>query len=135
MSQTGEDQERCSVGLGPECFEGPVESGGRVGLRTTRRDEDQHPGAGDDQAFGDVAHHGQSSHQVAGGAFEVVEKGAAGSLVDVIPAYRDDDDAGGDECDRAGAGLDQACAEPRILCTGGFPGAAGESERGYANAK
>ena len=60
----------------------------------------------------------------------VVEKVAAGSLVDVIPAHRDDDHAGGDECDRAGAGLHQACADPRILGTGGFPGAPGESERG-----
>ena len=39
-SQAGGDQECCSVGLGPECFEGPVESGGRVRLRTTRRDDD-----------------------------------------------------------------------------------------------
>jgi hypothetical protein len=44
--------------LGAEGFEGAVESGGRVWLRTTRRDYDEHPGApGDNQAFGDVAHH------------------------------------------------------------------------------
>jgi hypothetical protein len=39
----------------------------------------------------------QPSHQVAGVAFEVVEKAAAGSLVDVIGAHRDDDHACGDE--------------------------------------
>ena len=120
--QAGRDQEYCSVGLGPECFEGPVESGGRVRLRTTRRDDDQYPGAGDNQAFGDVADDAQSSHQVAGPAFEVIDKVAAGSLVDVIRADRDDDDAGGDECDRAGAGLHQACADTRILLTGGLFG-------------
>ena len=79
-SQAGRDQQRCSVGLGAECFEGPVESGGLVGLRTTHRDDDQHAGAGDDQAFSDVAHHAQPLHQVAGAAFEIVEKVAAGSL-------------------------------------------------------
>ena len=39
-------------------------------------------------------------------------------------------DAAGDECDRAGAGLHQACADPGILLTGGLPGTPGESERG-----
>ena len=34
------------VWLGSERFEGPVEAGGRVGLRMTRRDEDQYSGAG-----------------------------------------------------------------------------------------
>src|SRR6188508_2934823 len=73
-SQAGSDQHRCSVGLGPECFEGSVEPGGLVRLRTTRRDDDQHPGAGDHQAFGDVSHRAQSSHQVAGVALEVIDK-------------------------------------------------------------
>ena len=87
------------------------------------------PRRGDDQASANTDR-AQSSHQVAGAAFEVVEKGAAGSLVDVIAAHRDDDHAGGDECDGAGAGLHQACADPGILCTGGLPGAPGEPERG-----
>ena len=53
-SQPGSDQQRCSVGLCPQRFESPVETGGRVRLRTTRRDNDQNPGTGDDQSFGDV---------------------------------------------------------------------------------
>src|ERR1700752_5116718 len=81
----------------PQRFESPVETGGRVRLRTTRRDNDQNPGTGDDQSFGDVPHHAQSSHQIAGIAFEVIEKVATGSLVDVIPTDRDDDHAGGDK--------------------------------------
>jgi len=38
--------------------------------------------------------------------------------------------AGGDECDRAGAGLHQACAHPRILLTVGLPGTLGKSKCG-----
>jgi hypothetical protein len=47
----------------------------------------------------------------------------------VISTDRDDDHAGGDECDRAGAGLHQACADIRILLTSGLSGTSGESER------
>jgi hypothetical protein len=46
-SQAGGDQECRSVGLGAECFESPVESGGRVRLRTTPCNDDQHSGTGD----------------------------------------------------------------------------------------
>jgi hypothetical protein len=46
-SQAGGDQECRSVGLGPKCFESPVEFGGRVRLRPTRCDHDQHSGSGD----------------------------------------------------------------------------------------
>jgi hypothetical protein len=42
-SYPGGDQEPCSEGLGAEGFEGPVESGGLVRLRTTRRDDEQVP--------------------------------------------------------------------------------------------
>ena len=38
----------------PGSNQGPVETGARVRLRTTRRDNDQNPGTGDDQSFGDV---------------------------------------------------------------------------------
>ena len=46
----------------------------------------------------------ESPHQVTGGAFEIVEKVAAGALVDVISADGDDDHAADDQYDGAAGG-------------------------------
>src|ERR1700692_1083115 len=134
-SHAGEDQKYRSVGFSAECFQCPVESGGFVGLRKACCDDDQQPGAGDDEAFCDVAEDAESSHQVAGGAFEIVEKVAAGALVDVVSANGDDDDAADDEYGSAAGGLYEPRTERGILVSGGIPGTAGESKSGVGESQ
>jgi hypothetical protein len=77
----------------------------------------------------------QPSHQVAGVAFEVVEKAAAGSLVDVIGAHRDDDHACGDECDGAATVYIRRALIPEFCAPVDFPAPGANPSVEYANAK